>query len=522
MRERQRGNTPPAWLLLLIVGVAFRLFRYSQNWPIWWNEAFVAVNLFDRGYLGLLRPLDYRQVCPIGFLWIEKAVVQLIGPSEWSLRFLPLLASLAALAFMAKATRMLAPARAGLIALALLAIAYHPIQLGAELKPYSFDLLSATIILTLAMLWSADRARPAPMIALAVLSPLLMFSSYPSALVLSGTAAALALPVWKTRDLRTRAAWVFWLLTILLSALFVVKLSASGQSRVAANDPLNEYLRDGFPASWHPLDVGRWIASVAAGRLLAFPFGDAGLPSVLGLVLMLFGLVILARRQRTTFVLILGPILASFAAALLRLYPLGGHPRISQHLPPVMAVAMGFGLDATLTAIRPLVNPRRLRLIAVVAILMIGGVPLLRDFAHPYRTERDQAAREFARDFWPTASRDARVLCLRHDLGLLPTDSSNPDVALYLVNRVLYTPRASAQATDRLRIVLYYAPGIDQPNPDQLLDSVSPAMTLIDSTRIDLPHHGDRGGRVDVFECVVGTLYPGTPLAQALQSSLIR
>ena len=48
-----------------------RIARYTMNFPLWWDEAFVAVNLIRRGYLELLRPLDYGQVCPILFLWSE-------------------------------------------------------------------------------------------------------------------------------------------------------------------------------------------------------------------------------------------------------------------------------------------------------------------------------------------------------------------------------------------------------------------------------------------------------------------
>ena len=66
-----------------------------MNYPLWWDEAFVAVNFIRRDYLDLLRPLDYGQVCPVLFLWAELAVVKLLGFSEWSLRLFPLACSVA-------------------------------------------------------------------------------------------------------------------------------------------------------------------------------------------------------------------------------------------------------------------------------------------------------------------------------------------------------------------------------------------------------------------------------------------
>ena len=81
------------WFVAL--GVALRVARYVMNYPLWWDEAFVAVNFLRRGYLDLLRPLDYGQVCPVLFLWAELTAVKLFGFSEWSLRLVPLACAVA-------------------------------------------------------------------------------------------------------------------------------------------------------------------------------------------------------------------------------------------------------------------------------------------------------------------------------------------------------------------------------------------------------------------------------------------
>ena len=41
------------------LGLLVRLVRYLVVYPIWHDEAFLAVNFLDRGYRDLLRPLDY-------------------------------------------------------------------------------------------------------------------------------------------------------------------------------------------------------------------------------------------------------------------------------------------------------------------------------------------------------------------------------------------------------------------------------------------------------------------------------
>ena len=80
---------------LVGLGVLVRLVRYLVVYPIWHDEAFLAVNFLDRGYLDLLRPLDYMQVSPILFLWIELTVVRWLGFCEWSLRLFPAICGLA-------------------------------------------------------------------------------------------------------------------------------------------------------------------------------------------------------------------------------------------------------------------------------------------------------------------------------------------------------------------------------------------------------------------------------------------
>ena len=61
-----RRKEPTAWVVVLLaLGVAQRLLRYLLRFPVWGDEAFVCLNLMDRDYLGLLRPLRFDQVAPL-------------------------------------------------------------------------------------------------------------------------------------------------------------------------------------------------------------------------------------------------------------------------------------------------------------------------------------------------------------------------------------------------------------------------------------------------------------------------
>ena len=95
---------------------------YLLDFPLWWDEAFVAVNLLRRGYLDLLRPLDYGQVCPLLFLWAELTAVRWLGFSEWSLRLFPLACSAASVVLFRVAAGQVSEGRALLLAVAIFAV----------------------------------------------------------------------------------------------------------------------------------------------------------------------------------------------------------------------------------------------------------------------------------------------------------------------------------------------------------------------------------------------------------------
>ena len=95
-------RSEPTWVVsatwfFVGLGIAVRLVRYFVNYPIWHDEAFLAVNFWDRGYLDLLRPLDYGQVAPWLFLAIERTAVTWLGYSEPALRLFSTICSVLSL-----------------------------------------------------------------------------------------------------------------------------------------------------------------------------------------------------------------------------------------------------------------------------------------------------------------------------------------------------------------------------------------------------------------------------------------
>lgn len=82
---------------LILWGIIVRLAQYLINRSLWADEAVLALNIINRNYLQLTETLDYEQGAPIGFLWVEKFILQLLGNNEYALRLFPLIAGMISL-----------------------------------------------------------------------------------------------------------------------------------------------------------------------------------------------------------------------------------------------------------------------------------------------------------------------------------------------------------------------------------------------------------------------------------------
>src|SRR5581483_9238561 len=101
---------------LLLFGLLWRTVRYLLQFPVWGDEALVAINFVRLDYAQLTQRLENCQIAPLLFLWGERAALCLFGPSELSLRFLPYLAGVCSLALYWRLTGLLLNAHARLFA----------------------------------------------------------------------------------------------------------------------------------------------------------------------------------------------------------------------------------------------------------------------------------------------------------------------------------------------------------------------------------------------------------------------
>jgi 4-amino-4-deoxy-L-arabinose transferase-like glycosyltransferase len=153
---------------VVVLGLVWRAVRYAMAFPLWGDEAFLAVNFLTRDLAGLGRPLEFKQVAPPAFLWAEYALVRGLGGSEWSLRLVPFLAGVASLGLFWRFCREVATRRVTLVAVALFAASFYPVrQLMLYMAP-AFCLLAGEGIV--ALLRAGRGLRRGPVVAAGLLA----------------------------------------------------------------------------------------------------------------------------------------------------------------------------------------------------------------------------------------------------------------------------------------------------------------------------------------------------------------
>lgn len=336
-----------ALLFFLALGVIWRVARYARGAPFWRDECYLSISILHLDFTGLFRePLEYGQVAPLGFLWMQRAAFELLGGGEYSLRLASLIASLVTLMLFTLLAREVLSPRGALMAVAIFAVSYRIVRHGAEAKPYAIDALVSVGLIYVAWRWLRQPARWRPAVVASLVAALGAWFSYPSLFVAAGVGACAI--VFALRAQAGRAAASCAALTYALiaggSAATHMLLFASQQSARAAGSWLEDYWAGSFP----PLDnLGRlivWLFDVHTGRMFGYPLGEAYGASTLTTIAFVAGAaVLIRRRQSLAAALLLAPFACTLLAAAMRKYPYGGASRVEMHLAPMICLLAGMG-----------------------------------------------------------------------------------------------------------------------------------------------------------------------------------
>ncbi|MGD8563843.1 MAG: glycosyltransferase family 39 protein [Desulfarculaceae bacterium] len=413
-----------AAVCLLLAGAAWRIGRYLLNFPLWGDEAGATLSLMFRDYAGLMGPLIDQMIAPVGYLWSQRAIAQMLGYSEWSLRLGPLLASLAGMILFYHFTRKVLSRWEAMLSVGFFASTYWLVRYAAEVRHFSLDVLVSLTLLILAHeVWSRPQ-RAAAWLPLIGASTMGVWLSYPGVFVSAGMILALSL------GLRQRYCWQYLLgLAVLclftgLSFLLVYKLHISGQYASAQSflAPSSDMWVNAFPDWSKPWTVPWWLLKTHISDMLSYPMGGKNGGSIITFLLVCIGAVTLGRRGDFRLLsLLLAPALVGLGAASLRLYPYGNTMRTMLYLAPGVCMLAGVGLLALLKTV---LSPRKVKRgcwaasSVFIAICLLG---IARDIIHPYKHLDPYQVRQAFRDLGHRAKPQDIILTFC-EYGPLPPD----------------------------------------------------------------------------------------------------
>ena len=379
-----------AFALLLGAGAALRLWQYFGRSSLWLDELALVASILERPVGPLVtEPLLYDQTAPPGFLAAVKLATFAFGDGELALRLVPLLGSLIALFLVAAVARRLLGEMGAWFATAMFALGPPFIRYAAEAKPYATDVTIALILTGIALRLPEGSRGARPFWAAGLIGAAAVWFSQPAVFVLAGLGAALIIDGAKAFRsgakpfrslLPTLGCWGLGSTAAVLAAIL--------RTTPSTRELLREYWEPSFPdVGWRKgfgvLELLRDVRSFWGGSGMGYAWPTAFL------VLTVFGFALLWRRRRLHALILIGPILVTFAASAARLYP--WDTRLVLFLGPAFILGAAAGASGLIAGLGRL----RIPAFAVVAVLVLPVVLAIVRRPPVYRHEETRPLFEY-------------------------------------------------------------------------------------------------------------------------------
>ncbi len=324
--------------IVIGAGIIFRISQYLFNRSLTEGEAALALNIVQRTYSELLKPLDYIQAAPLGFLILQKFATAIFGTHEYALRIFPLIAGIISLFLFYEIAKKAINEKALPIALILFAVGDHLIYFSSEVKQYSSDVAITLLILLLTINIMKNNYTFRNLFLFGCVGAISFWFSHPALFTFCGGTVALFFSILRNKKRHI----ILWLCTAIVIAgiSFVLNYFVSLESLIGSKD---------FVSSWHgrfesfpqiPFDP-KWLGYVFL-RIFKFPVGLSTYELFLAVLSFLIGCVVLfCKRMRILLVLLL-PILFTIIAAEFRKYPFEG--RLLLFMTPFVVLIIAVGI----------------------------------------------------------------------------------------------------------------------------------------------------------------------------------
>jgi hypothetical protein len=320
------------------LGIILRLRKYFSNRSLWTDEAAIALNIINRSFNELLQPLDYGQTAPIGFVFIEKILVNLLGNSEYVLRLYPLLCGIISIFLFYKIVKHFNNSKAILIALVLFTISNKLIYYSSEVKQYSSDVFITLLLYILLIYAESDRLTLWRGFLLGIIGAAAIWFSHAAVFILAGMGSSILLfyLIRKDRSCIIKLSLIFLTWILSFSVLYFVNLNNSLQNTEALI-----FFEKGF-APFPPVRISqlRWYFM----KFFEVFENPAGLHlSGIAAFMFILGLISFFKNKRNVFFPLTLPVPFLLLASILHKYPFQG--RLLLFIVPIMIIFIAEGAE---------------------------------------------------------------------------------------------------------------------------------------------------------------------------------
>jgi hypothetical protein len=305
---------------------------------LWLDESYLAVNILERGFGELHRPLEFSQSAPWLFLMASKIAVTVFGPSEMVMRLIPLLASVASLWVFWRLARECLEGWLVPVALGIFALAFRQVYYAQEVKQYSLEVLLTTLIVwQAALMFKSAKSQDRYFAGLAVTGSIGIFAMHAMPFVLAGTGLIALWAHWtgKLNVSFTRLAFAIsvWLALFAVNYFVIIRPNY-------ANDVMEIHWASAYPGMpWTLSGLRSWVG------LISDYFGYLGFGGVFKVpvaVLLVAGLWRMILTRNLTLLACTVTVALYWLAAMAGKAPFSG--RLVLFLFPFLPLFLGHGL----------------------------------------------------------------------------------------------------------------------------------------------------------------------------------
>jgi hypothetical protein len=337
--KRVRSIAKPelvGWCIVTL-GFILRLRQYLADRSFWGDEASLAVNIVSRSFVGLTQPLGYHQAAPVGFLFIEKLFIVLLGNKDYILRLFPLISGILAI-YLIYRLALDYFGVPGIFALLMFALNSWQIFFSSELKQYGSDVMVALLLVYFSIRCLKENPQIMDFIWLGIAGIITIWISHISVFILVGTGLALVFEKY----VQKKHIPFIWLLSLGAAWLisFGIDYLVALQHTAADKYFLTYWLKSFLPLP--PWDNLPWLISVYY-KFVLITLGrtDISLAYLL-LALAIIGSLSLFIRKPNIALIIISPFIMTLIASAWQKYPLSY--RFMLFLVPLTLLLMAEGI----------------------------------------------------------------------------------------------------------------------------------------------------------------------------------